>query len=125
MPSTVTPTGIQTLHAGLQGALVEVLVGAVGPELLLRATTEVVERMLADILRIGAYGGLGDVVTKRIHVEIAKQLDLPEIAQRMRTAVREGIDQACASATEQVKGKILDHTFKAMNEALERMKCGR
>jgi hypothetical protein len=123
MRSNEPETPISKMGKALTEELSTAIVKCVTPEVLQQVTNQAVEAMLGEALKLDTYHGLGEVITKRIHKEMERQLDTPEMKKKIETAVRDGIDRACEGATEQVKGKILDWTFKSMEKALEATKC--
>ena len=122
MSNNKPETPISKMGKALTEELSTAIVKCVTPEVLQQVTDQAVGEMLIKALELNTYHGLGEVIIKRIHKEMEKQLDTPEMKKKIEDAVRNGINEACESATEQVKGKILDWTFTSMQKALDATK---
>jgi uncharacterized transporter YbjL len=87
------------------------------PEQMKMVSEQVVGEVVSTI-KTSEYGSLGRLIRENAEVALKEHLRTEEIQDRLRVAVRLGVDEALKEMPEQVKGRVLDVALDVMVKAL-------
>jgi alkyl hydroperoxide reductase subunit AhpF len=108
---------LDRMKKNIVDAAAAAIVEQMTPEQMKMVAEQVIGEVISTI-KTSEYSSLGRLIGEKAEAALREHLRTEEIQDRLRVAVRLGVDEALKEMPEQVKGRVLDVALDVMVKAL-------